>query len=171
MTPATNRRRQGRGPSPAGFTLLEVMVALSVVAIALTAIYRMHSQTLFMDARGRFDTVAAMLARAKLADLQTMDLTDLGDDSGTFDDEAGAGYTWQIQSEPVTSDLLNEDGPILNRITITIASIADASRFTLTTYRHLYDAVAGTGTIQTGRLKKAGSPFWRSWWRSSFLRW
>ena len=43
-----------------GFTLMEVMVALSVVAIALLAIYRMHTQTLFMDARGRFDTRATM---------------------------------------------------------------------------------------------------------------
>ena len=138
MTTAAIGRRQRRGCNSAGFTLLEVMVALSVVAIALTAIYRMYSQTLFMDARGRFDTVAVMLARAKLADLQGTALADLTNESGTFD-EAGTGYTWQIQSEPVTPDQLNEDGPILKRFTITIASIADASRFTLTTYRYLYE--------------------------------
>ncbi len=137
MTIAAIGSRQRGRCNPAGFTLLEVMVAMSVVAIALTAIYRMYSQTLFMDARGRFDTVAVMLARAKLADLQGAALADLTDENGAFD-EAGTGYTWQIQSEPVTSDLFNEDGPILKRFTITIASTADASRFTLTTYRYLY---------------------------------
>jgi prepilin-type N-terminal cleavage/methylation domain-containing protein len=62
-----HRRRTG-SPEMApenGFTLMEVMVALSVVAIALMAIYRMHSQTLFMDARGRFDTVATLLMPAR----------------------------------------------------------------------------------------------------------
>ena len=138
MTSAIDHKHRRCGCNPAGFTLLEVLVALSVVAIALTAIYRMHSQTLFMDARGRFDTVAVMLARAKLADLQETALADLVDDSGSFD-EAGAGYTWRIQGEAVPSDLLNEDGPILKRFTITIASSTDASQFTLTTYRYLYE--------------------------------
>jgi prepilin-type N-terminal cleavage/methylation domain-containing protein len=83
-----------------GFTLMEVMVALSVVAIALMAIYRMHTQTLFMDARGRFDTVAAMLARQKLADIDTTDLTDLSGDSGDFGN-AHPGYAVADPNEDV----------------------------------------------------------------------
>lgn len=121
-----------------GFTLMEVMVALSVVAIALMAIYRMHSQTLFMDARGRFDTVAAMLARQKLADIETVDLSDLTSDSGDFGDDH-PGYAWQIQSENVSSDLIREDGPTLKQIRLTISLNGEASQFTLTTYRHLYE--------------------------------
>lgn len=121
-----------------GFTLMEVMVALSVVAIALTAIYRMHTQTLFMDARGRFDTVAAMLARQKLADIDTGELKDLTSDSGDFGDNH-PGYGWQIQSEEVSSDLLKEDGPTLKQITLTISFNEEESLFTLTTYRHLYE--------------------------------
>jgi general secretion pathway protein I len=117
---------------------MEVMVALSVVAIALMAIYRMHSQTLFMDARGRFDTVAAMLARQKLADIETVDLSDLTSDSGDFGDDH-PGYAWQIQSENVSSDLIREDGPTLKQIRLTISLNGEASQFTLTTYRHLYE--------------------------------
>jgi len=130
------RRSPGHGTHEGGFTLMEVMVAVAVVAIALVAVYRMHSQTLFMDARGRFDTVATLLAGQKLADIDTLDLNDLIGDSGDFDD-AYPGYTWQIQSEDVVSDLFKEDGPVLKRITVTIRSGDDA--FHLTTYRHLYE--------------------------------
>ncbi len=130
------RYRKGRHES--GFTLMEVMVALSVVAIALMAIYRMHSQTLFMDARGRFDTVAAMLARQKLADINTTDLSDLTGDDGDFDN-AHPGYTWRIQTEEVSSDLIKEGGPTLKRIIVTISHNKDESNFTLSTYRHLYE--------------------------------
>jgi general secretion pathway protein I len=121
-----------------GFTLMEVMVALSVVAIALLAIYRMHTQTLFMDERGRFDTVAAMLARQKLADLDTIDLEDLSSDSGDFGN-VHPGYAWQFQSESVSSDLLKQDGPTLKRISLTISLNEEESVFKLTTYRHLYE--------------------------------
>jgi len=121
-----------------GFTLLEVMVALAVVAIALLAVYRMHSQTLFMDTRGRFDTTAAMLARQKLADIDTSNLKDLTSDSGDFGDEY-PGYGWRIESEDVTSDLFKKDGPVLKRITVTISLNGGESQFTVTTYRYLYE--------------------------------
>jgi general secretion pathway protein I len=136
-----HRRRPGpipKGKPENGFTLMEVMVALSVVAIALMAIYRMHTQTLFMDARGRFDTVATMLARQKLADLETIKLEDFSGDSGDFG-KAHPGYAWQIQTEDVSSDLLKEDGPTLKRITLTISFNGEESVFNLTTYRYLYE--------------------------------
>jgi len=131
-------RFSATGAKMDGFTLLEVMVALAVVTIALVAIYRMHSQTLFMDARGRFYTVATMLARQKLSDLNTQNLAEMVDDSGDFDNPY-ADYSWEIQSETVASDLLVEDGPVLKRISITVNRSADGSRFNLVTYRHLYE--------------------------------
>jgi len=122
----------------AGFTLMEVMVALSVVAIALLAIYRMHTQTLFMDERGRFDSVAVMLARQKLAEMETVDAADLIGDSGDFGSDH-PGYTWKIETEEVDSDLIREDGPVLRKIQLTIGRNEDESVFRLTTYRHLYE--------------------------------
>ena len=136
-----SRRRTAftrKGCSETGFTLMEVMVALSVVAIALMAIYRMHTQTLFMDARGRFDTVATLLMGQKLADIDASKPEDLSDDSGDFGD-ANPGYAWQIQTEGVSSDQLKEDGPTLKRITVTISRDGEASVFELDTYRLVYE--------------------------------
>jgi general secretion pathway protein I len=142
MAPGSpHRRRTGftpMGNPQSGFTLMEVIVALSVVAIALLAIYRMHTQTLFLDARGRFDTVAAQLARQKLADIDATDPKDLFGDSGDFGNDY-PGYTWQIETSNVSADLLKEDGPTLKRITVTISLDEDTSVFNLTTYRHLYE--------------------------------
>jgi len=137
--PPCRRTELTRNGNPEyGFTLMEVMVALSVVAIALMAIYRMHSQTLFMDARGRFDTVATLLMSQKLADIDTTELKDLSGDSGDFSN-AHPGYAWQIQTEDVSSDLLKEDGPTLKRITVTISLNGEASVLKLDTYRIFYD--------------------------------
>ncbi len=138
--PWSRRTRLARGDKrrQSGFTLMEVMVAVAVVAIALMAIYRMHSQTLFMDTRGRFDTVATLLARQKLADIDTIDLADLYDDSGDFG-SAHPGFTWNIETEAVSTDLIKEDGPSLKRITITISFDEGTSEFNLTTYRHGYE--------------------------------
>jgi general secretion pathway protein I len=121
-----------------GFTLMEVMVAVSVLAIALLAIYRMHSQTLFMDARGRFDTVATQLARQKLAHIETIDLKDIFSDNGDFGN-AHPSYTWQVQIEAVSADLLKADGPTLKRITVTIGHVTETSVLNLTTYRLGYE--------------------------------
>ena len=134
-------RRTARSPdalAAAGFTLMEVMVALSVVAIALLAIYRMHTQTLFMDARSRFDTVAAMLARQKLAEMETIDPAELIGDSGDFGGDH-PGYAWRIETEAVSSDLLREDGPVLRKIRLTVSLNDNEALFQLTTYRHLYE--------------------------------
>ena len=135
---ACSRWMLGKISADRGFTLMEVLVALSVVAIALTAIYRMHSQTLFMDERGRFDTVATMLARQKLADLETIDISKFNGDSGDFGDTQ-PGYAWQIQAENVESDLFKDDGPILKRFLISITHNGTESQFTLTTYRYVYE--------------------------------
>ncbi len=131
-------RRRSDLRQTSGFTLMEVLVALSVVAIALLAIYRMYSQTLFMDERGRFDTVATLLARQKLADIDAGDIADLTSDSGDFGNDF-PGYTWTVESDTVTSDLIRDDGPTLKRIALTISRGDDATTFTLTTYRYLYE--------------------------------
>jgi len=135
---ACSTGRQQNEMDQRGFTLMEVMVALSIVAIALLAIYRMQSQTLFMDQRGRFDTVAVLLARQKLADVTDIEYSDLIGDSGDFGSNYPA-YKWEIRTETVSSELIKEDGPNLMQVTIVIASDGDEHLLDLVTYRHGYE--------------------------------
>jgi len=50
------------------FTLLEVMVAMAIMAIVLVSVYRMHSQTLTMNTASRFYTQAPMLGQSTVGD-------------------------------------------------------------------------------------------------------
>lgn len=55
----------------AGFTLLEVMVAMSILAIALVAVFQMQSQSISMSTEARFLTTASLLAQYKMADIES----------------------------------------------------------------------------------------------------
>lgn len=55
----------------AGFTLLEVMIAMSILAIALVAVFQMQSQSISMSTEARFLTTASLLAQYKMADIES----------------------------------------------------------------------------------------------------
>lgn len=54
----------------AGFTLLEVMVAMSILAIALVAVFQLQSQSISMSTSARFMTTASLLAQSKMTDVE-----------------------------------------------------------------------------------------------------
>jgi general secretion pathway protein I len=49
-----------------GFTLLEVMVAIALIAIALTAVLGSQSQSVSLAGEARFNTTATLLAQSKI---------------------------------------------------------------------------------------------------------
>jgi prepilin-type N-terminal cleavage/methylation domain-containing protein len=49
-----------------GFTLLEVMVAMSIIAIALTAVLGSQSQSVSLASEAKFNTTAPLLAQSKI---------------------------------------------------------------------------------------------------------
>lgn len=53
-----------------GFTLLEVMVAVAILAIALTAIFSSQAGAIRVASRARFTTTATLLARCKMAEIE-----------------------------------------------------------------------------------------------------
>ena len=116
-----------------GFSLLEVMVALSIMAIVLVAVYRMHSQTLSMTAAARFQTEAPLLAQRKLAELESS-AEPIGSDSGDFGEDF-EGFSWSIEVQDVFSEALGEAAQDLKRIDLTVSS--DAGTFSVRTYRFL----------------------------------
>ena len=86
-----------------GFTLLEIMVAVSILAIALLVILDLHSGSMLTSMRAEEITTATMLARLKIREIQ-LDVekdmakgefpSDKKEMEGKFD-EPFERYTWK----------------------------------------------------------------------------
>ncbi len=120
--------------SSAGFTLLEIMVAISIIAIVLVTVYRMHAQTISMNFISRFNTVAPVLAKKILTQNETKTLDELADDSGDFGKEF-SDYKWQVSVKEVESDALGEIAKDLKQIEVTVSLKKDEDVYTLRSYR------------------------------------
>lgn len=103
-----------------GFTLLEVMVALSIIAIALTAVLSLQTSSLSLASEAKFDTTASLLAQSKIAQIETVDPENLTSGSGDFG-ENFPGYTWQLDIEDVSSGDLESFSRHLKKIQLQIS--------------------------------------------------
>jgi general secretion pathway protein I len=86
-----------------GFTLLEVMVALAVLALALTAVSDVVGAALRNHVRAHQLDVATMLARGRLAEAEaTYEEEGFRDfdqtEAGTFDEEGHPEVTWKLEA-------------------------------------------------------------------------
>lgn len=85
-----------------GFTLLEAMVAMAILAGSLMAIARLNSGAVAMHAYTKKVTVATMLARSKMTDLE-QELYDKGfsadddEQSGDFSQEGFSSFKWRAK--------------------------------------------------------------------------
>lgn len=120
--------------SSTGFTLLEIMVAISIIAIVLVSVYRMHAQTISMNFISRFQTTAPMLAKKILTEFETKPVDDLADDSGDFGKEF-SGYKWQVSVKEVESEALGEIVKDLRQIEVTVSVNEDEDVYTIKSYK------------------------------------
>ncbi len=85
-----------------GFTLLEVMVAVAVLGIAMTALHYGQAQSIRAQARTQNVTLATLLAMEKMDDLLTRDRAELprpGDSQeGTFEPPYDF-FHWTVRAE------------------------------------------------------------------------
>lgn len=99
----------------AGFTLLEVMVALAIIAFAIVGLLGLHARNIKIVARDQSLTRATLLARELISQIQFQvtanGLKDLGDDRGTF--EGYPGYRWERR---VISTGLDEMREVIVRV-------------------------------------------------------
>ncbi|MBL4632293.1 MAG: type II secretion system protein [Kofleriaceae bacterium] len=101
----TGRRKQGeRGVG--GFTLIEVMIALAILAGMLTVLLRGAAGNVAATQRSRMMTAATELARGKMYDIEE-DLLhngfqpDLQEDEGDFEEEGWPQISWKSEIEKV----------------------------------------------------------------------
>ena len=123
---------QGR----AGFTLLEIMVALSVMTFALIAIFQLYTQTISMSYRLSFNTRAPFLAQKIMTQQTSMPGDELGDNSGDFG-EKFPGYTWAVSVEDLVPEVLETDD--LKKIDVRVFLNGDEQTYDLRRYRFLRD--------------------------------
>jgi len=120
------------GPSE-GFTLLEVLVAFTVLAIFLTALIQAFSQGLRATDVAEERATAVLVARSKLAEVgRSLPLED-GEQSGTLE----SGLEWRLTIDAPQSDELSlgEDSSLRTyQVTVRIHR-GDRPLFTLRTLR------------------------------------
>ena len=103
-----------------GFTLLEVMVAMAIIAIALTAVLGSQSQSVSLASEAKFNTTAALLAQSKMTEIRLKKPGDLISDSGDFGEDF-PGYLWQVTLSPVNLDNIEDISDHLAQIDLEIS--------------------------------------------------
>jgi general secretion pathway protein I len=115
-----------------GFTLLEVMIAMAILAIALVTVYQSQSQSISMAGDSRFLTTASLLAQGRMAEIDATDPRQVVAGSGDFG-EAFPDYTWQVEVGDV------EESNLLKKIALAVTNNRMTTR---NTYRLVLYRVA-----------------------------
>jgi len=84
-----------------GFTLLEVMVALSIIAIVLVSLLISQSHSVSLQDESKFKTTAAMLAQKKISEIESKKGDQLYSEDGNFGDDF-PNYFWETKVEDVS---------------------------------------------------------------------
>ena len=80
----------------AGFTLLEVLIALAILSITLIALSRAQSQSLSVAGDSRSITTLSLLANAKMAEMESRPSLGSTTESGDFGTDF-PDYAWQVK--------------------------------------------------------------------------
>ena len=86
-----------------GFTLLEVMIAVSIIAIAFVTLIGSQSQSVSIAGYTRFAITSALLAQKQLTDIESSDFVDISSSSGDFG-ENYPGYSWKTEVFELSED-------------------------------------------------------------------
>jgi len=100
---------------PRGFTLIEVVVALAILAVSLTVLLSVQAASMRSAGRVRDLTIATLLARSKMVDIE-QELFDEGfttgeqEDDGDFSDESYREFKWKskVTELEITLDTLGD---------------------------------------------------------------
>lgn len=100
---ATRSRRLGRR----GFTLIEVLVAVVIIAVAFPALLALQNRNLALVGNDQDRTTATLLMRQLVAQVELLeDYSHYGTSTGTFD--GYPGFHYELQIDHTTFDELRQ---------------------------------------------------------------
>jgi general secretion pathway protein I len=137
-----SRKRPFPGPASRGFTLLEVLVAVAVLALALTAIISGGGNAARAAALMRDKTVALWVAHNRLTEI---DLQTTWPQLGSSSDDvrmAGQEWTWR-------ASVVGTQDPTLRRIDIRVAKRGDSRDYDYATLTSFISSAGRCGQAAT----------------------
>lgn len=102
-----------------GFTLLEVMVAVALLAIALTTLLGSQSQSVSFANSAKFETMAAVLAQSKMSEI-VLESDSFSSDGGDFGDDY-PGYAWEATVSEIAIEGIADISDYLKQIDLTVS--------------------------------------------------
>ena len=120
--------------TPSGFTLLEILVSIAVIAIALVSVFRLHSGTLKLTDATRSNALLPVVAFQHLADITSRSQTFSGQGK-----QNKISYRWSCAIEDRSFDdpiaISPAQAKRFKKLTLTIET--QRRTLTLTTWRYL----------------------------------
>ncbi|MCH8157483.1 MAG: prepilin-type N-terminal cleavage/methylation domain-containing protein [Nitrospinae bacterium] len=104
-TPLPEEHASKKKPSEAGFSLLEVIVALAIMALGFFTVMQLFSGSIRTVGLSEQYLKAVTLAHSKMGELELTSYR-IDDSAGTFPDEEN--YRWELEISPYSSSLSNE---------------------------------------------------------------
>jgi len=102
-----------------GFTLLEIMIAVAILAVALVTLLGSQSQSVFFANSAKFETMAALLAQSKMSEITIQAADSLSSDSGDFGEDY-PGYGWEATVSDVSIEGLDAISDFLKQIDLAV---------------------------------------------------
>jgi general secretion pathway protein I len=124
-----------------GFTLLEVMVSIMVLAVVLVTLFRLHAGTIRLTENRKIAAVMPLVAQYQLSRLEA-EKPEPGSLSGSFPDEMD-GFEWSciVENAEFTdpAELSDAQSERLKKITLEITAPGSDRSWLITTWRYMVE--------------------------------
>jgi general secretion pathway protein I len=113
-----------------GFTLLEVMIALAIIAISFVSLLALRNRDLLLSGYSRDIMEATLLARQKMTEVELAGFPDLGELGGDF----GEGSRFRWNERVIAPELLPTLSNVVREVHVTVSWSDDKERVELVSY-------------------------------------
>ena len=119
-----------------GFTLIETLVALSLMALVSVSVYSVFSTSIRGSEKSENAILAVRLAKSKLNELSLAGALEMGTQQGTTDH----GFDWTFEATPVDRVSIRDASVPSAAIAVTVGwgEAGNRQSFTLRSFRLVY---------------------------------